>query len=112
MSWGAVVSFSVSSSRLTNFYRLILFVEEQCPKPDARIGPGRGDWDTPEFNFDSNLQRCIAPFTPALYPQCPPGWALEGLFKPYCYKKIYTPIIYDCDHAEGFKFRWVYRQHT
>lgn len=76
----------------------------QCPRPDPKVGIGRGDWDTPEFVYDAASNQCIASSSPALYPRCPPGWALEGLFKPYCYRKIYTPIIYDCDNAEGFKF--------
>lgn len=80
---------------------------EQCPRPDIKLGVGRGDWQTPHFVYDAELNRCATSSTPALYPQCPPGWALEGLFKPYCYKKIYSRLIYDCDNLQGFEIRRV-----
>lgn len=78
--------------------------QPQCPWPDTKIGIGRGDWATPEFVYDPSLKQCVASSSPALYPQCSPGWALEGLFKPYCYKKSYSALLYDCDNAEGFSF--------
>lgn len=78
---------------------------DQCPKPDIHIGYGKGDWDTPAFHYDTEDNTCVATTIPALHPQCPPGWALEGLTSPSCFLKRFTPIQYDCRNAVGFYSR-------
>lgn len=80
-------------------------VQRQCPYPNADIGPGFGDWETPKYKYDP-LRQCVAKKALAGGARCPPGYQLTGRFKPVCHKKLFMPFQYDCNHLQGFAFRW------
>ncbi|KAL7067575.1 hypothetical protein ACR3K2_19840 [Cryptosporidium serpentis] len=74
----------------------------RCPYPHPKLGPGLGDWDTPEYH-PHPIYKCLAIRGRAKVIGCPKGYSLK---RRKCYRIIHLPFEIDCKHVEGFKFEY------